>query len=266
MLLYICPDCRTPLDVLRCTTCQARFEETAGVPNLLPRNPKYEAPRLSAAYQAIYTNRTRVWEDQGRTPQFIEYFARLARQYSSGRILEIGCGEGFLLAALAGAEKFATDLSATALRRAQQRSQASGCVALAERLPYADESFDLVASVGVMEHFLFDMEATAEIHRVLRRGGHYIALIHVRQGVAARIGQKMREYVLPRPHPIAFAQWLWSKVHKPVTQPVQRGYTLESGRACLQNSGFALQQTISQRSEPQAPLIGPHVVIYVAQK
>src|SRR3569833_3729420 len=109
--MYICPDCRTPLGGFACAQCQITFEEKEGIPILLPRNSRYEAPRLSSAYQTIYTNRTRVWEDQGRTPEFIEYFARLAGQYSSGRILEIGCGEGFLLHALSGAEKFATDLS-----------------------------------------------------------------------------------------------------------------------------------------------------------
>jgi SAM-dependent methyltransferase len=264
--MYICPDCRTPLDALICATCHISFAKTGGVPNLLPRDRKYDATRLSAAYQRIYTNRTRVWEDQGRTPEFIAYFAQLARQYSSGRILEIGCGEGFLLAALAGEEKFATDLSPAALQSATRRSHASGCVALAERLPYPNESFDLAASVGVMEHFLFDMEATAEIHRVLRHGGHYIALIHVRQDIAARLGQKMREYVFPRPRPMALAHWVWSKLYRPVTQPIQRGYSLESGRRCLQNTGFSLLRTISLRSEPQAPLIGPHVVIYIAQK
>ena len=41
-------------------------------------------------------------------------------------------------------------------------------------LPYADETFDLIYSMGTVEHFDETAQALAEIHRVLRRGGRAI--------------------------------------------------------------------------------------------
>ena len=41
-------------------------------------------------------------------------------------------------------------------------------------LPYADETFDLVYSMGTVEHFDETTQALAEIRRVLRRGGRAI--------------------------------------------------------------------------------------------
>jgi SAM-dependent methyltransferase len=83
-----------------------------------------------------------------------------------------------LLSSLQAQHKAAIDISPLALKKTSQRVSADCAVAIAERLPYPAEMFDVVVSVGVMEHFLNDGEATREIHRVLKRGGSYLALIH----------------------------------------------------------------------------------------
>jgi SAM-dependent methyltransferase len=43
-----------------------------------------------------------------------------------------------------------------------------------QRLTYADASFDLVTSTEVFEHVAEDSRAFAEVHRVLRAGGHLV--------------------------------------------------------------------------------------------
>jgi SAM-dependent methyltransferase len=43
-----------------------------------------------------------------------------------------------------------------------------------QRLTYADASFDLVTSTEVFEHVPDDARAFAEVHRVLRAGGHLV--------------------------------------------------------------------------------------------
>jgi len=42
----------------------------------------------------------------------------------------------------------------------------------AEQLPFSDESMDVVACLQVLEHLQHPHKAIAEIHRVLKRGGH----------------------------------------------------------------------------------------------
>ncbi len=104
-------------------------------PVLLPRDARFDAAReIAGAYDSIYTGRSDVWEDQGRTPELIRYFATLLVEFSPRRILEVGCGEGALLAAVQADEKFGTDLSAQALGRVSPKRthdcrlpSASGC-------------------------------------------------------------------------------------------------------------------------------------------
>ncbi len=265
--MYVCPDCKSPLNAWGCPSCHGQFPISDGIPILLSRDLRLQSgAQIGTVYDYIYAKRTGVWVDQGRTPEFIAYFSNLLAQFSVGRVLEIGCGEGFLISAIRADERYAMDLSLEALRKARGRAQAEYCNALAERLPYPSDSFDLLVSVGVMEHFLDDRMATREIHRVLRPGGRYVVLLHVGMSVRERISQKLHEYFYPRPRPFAFVRWLASKFIRPIRQPIQRPYTRESGRACLEDCGFSIEEIISTISHPDVPLVGPHVLIYVARK
>jgi ubiquinone/menaquinone biosynthesis C-methylase UbiE len=267
-MMYTCPDCRTALVQLKCPSCQRQFAERGGFPVFLSTQESLkEAPEIVGSYDRIYSVHEDVWEDQGRTPEFIRFFAGRLNAGKPRRTLEVGCGEGFLLAATAADEKFATDLSVEALAKAKQKSpQANLSVALAERLPFPDDSFDAVSSVGVMEHFLDDKAATREILRVLRPGGTYTALIHVARSVPQKIRQKIDEFVVP-PRPIRFLRWLFGKkLMNRITQPVQRGYTRHSAKAILEAAGFRVKEVLHRGEDPKLPLVGPHVVIYVAEK
>ena len=265
--MFVCPDCKGKLDDLKCSSCDRHFGRKDGFPVLLSQEPHLKsAGEIGNTYDDIYTNRSGVWEDQGRTPEFIAYFSKLVANFSSDRYLEVGCGEGFLLSAIGAKQKAAIDLSSQALKIASSRAQAEFSVALAERLPFASDTFDLIASVGVMEHFLNDRDATTEILRVLKPGGHYVALIHVDTTFSERFQQKFHEYIYPHPHFGALIKYISSKIIKPISQPIQRRYTLRSGQSCLEESGFVVRETISTRTHKDVPLVGPHVVIYVGEK
>jgi ubiquinone/menaquinone biosynthesis C-methylase UbiE len=96
------------------------------------------------------------------------------------RVLEIGCGGGFLTSEVAkcvgptGAVR-AIDISADQIAAAQNRcaeiSWATCEVADALSLPYEDETFDLVYSHQVFEYVTPLATALREVHRVLRPGG-----------------------------------------------------------------------------------------------
>ena len=164
--------------------------------------------------------------------------------------------------------KFAVDLSIQAIDAARARAQAQFSVALAERLPFPDEHFDLAASVGVMEHFLDIKEATQEIRRVLCPGGHYVALTHVNLTLGDKLGQKIREYVFPVPRPVRFARWLRARLtpHEYPSQVIQNRYTIRSAGSWLEDNGLKVIDILHTRKYPGLPLIGPWAVIYIAQK
>jgi SAM-dependent methyltransferase len=264
---FWCPDCKRPLSQFLCSRCGSEFSVTQGIPNLLSQDQRFaSALRISEAYDNIYNDHTNVWEDQGRPPEFISYFSELIAALATGSILEVGCGEGILLSSLTARRKAATDMSTRALLKTRQRTRADCAVAIAERLPFPDAMFDVVVSVGVMEHFIDDREATAEIFRVIRPGGHYVALIHTTMTVSQRARQKVREYLHPRPRPVALMKWMRKKVHRPIHQPIQIDYTRASGQMCMEEAGFAVERLITAADRPRPPLAGEHVVIYVSRK
>jgi ubiquinone/menaquinone biosynthesis C-methylase UbiE len=266
-LRYVCPECKGDLTDLYCKLCNAEYSQSGPVFNFLPRGTRFgQARDISATYDSVYTDHARVWEDQGRERDFRDYFAKLARELSGGRLLEIGCGEGILLEVLQAREKFAVDISTTALKKTNARTGANCAVAIAEMLPYPTASFDLVVSVGVMEHFLDEDQANREIHRVLKPGGHYLVLIHVEMNFRQRLMQKVREFIFPIPRPVRLAKWIVKKMRSPIHQPIQIDYTVASAQASLERGNLAVQNVISLASKPKPPLAGHHVIIYVARK
>ena len=100
-----------------------------------------------------------------------------------GTSLELGCGTGFftLNLKLAGVldEGHVTDLSPGMVEVAKRNARSlgfavQGRVADAERLPYDDDSFDLVVGHAVLHH-IPDVElAFREVLRVLKPGGRFV--------------------------------------------------------------------------------------------
>jgi len=274
--MYVCPDCKTPLENLYCRECRHQYTAADGVPVLVSNDPRFqEAASSIAAYNAIYRSQTNVWENQGRTPEFLAYFSGLLQRFPATRYLEVGCGEGFLFARVQAGEKFAVDLSVQALKAAQAKTQAQFSVALAERLPFAAAYFDLVASVGVMEHFLDDRGAAREIGRVLRDGGYYVALLHVELTFWERVGLNLSRYLLPYPKPLELGRRLrqklqeWGKADPTPAypeQPIQRKYSARSAKDLLERCDFKVVEVIHTRKYPDLPLKANYVVIYIAKK
>ena len=263
--MYVCPKCKGELRELRCDLCQVTYPFTDGIPCFMTGNLEPTNQAIREIYDEIYLHHEDVWIDQGRSDEFQAYFAQLAGSFSTDRVLELGCGEGFVLAALTATHKYGIDPSVHALVRARARSNADCSVARAEELPFPSASFDLVVAVGVMEHFENPDQASAEVRRVLSPTGHYIVLIHTDMTLGDRLRLKTREFLYPRPRPLAMVKWLRKKFWHPIVQPLRKSYSIASARECLERSGLAVKQIISLETRPDTPLAGRHVVILVAQ-
>ncbi|HEY85380.1 MAG TPA: class I SAM-dependent methyltransferase [Chloroflexi bacterium] len=91
------------------------------------------------------------------------------------KVLVNGCGVGMYNRALLGftPHVYGLDIEAERVREAARRVP-NLLVAIGERLPYADEQFDLILSHEVIEHVQDDARYAAEMVRVLKPGGRAI--------------------------------------------------------------------------------------------
>lgn len=103
---------------------------------------------------------------------------------ANSRILEIGAGTGlnfpYYPPAASGA---ATELSREMLRRAQAKKRPPGVHLVrnnAERLPFADASFDAACATLLFCSIASPAAAFAELRRVVKPGGRIALLEHVR--------------------------------------------------------------------------------------
>jgi len=107
----------------------------------------------------------------------MEYLLPLLPKFTK-RTLEVGAGSGRLsrLLVLRGYLTYCLDYSIEALTYARthyKRGEAQGIYVLgrAEHLPFDDNSFDVVFSTGLLEHFENPMPIILEMVRVLKNGG-----------------------------------------------------------------------------------------------
>ena len=102
------------------------------------------------------------------------------------QILDLGCGDGQLTLRLAatGAKVQGVDASAAMAEAARARG-VSADVASAEKLPYADGSFDAVFSNAALHWVREQDRMLAEVHRVLRGGGRFVAEMGGHGNIAA---------------------------------------------------------------------------------
>jgi len=101
----------------------------------------------------------------------------VAREVSGGRILDVGTGPGYLplriSEVLPGSEVIGIDVSEDMIRVARKNAEGKNVKFLvgdANKMPFEDDSFDLVVSTGSLHHWRNPVNVLNEIYRVLRPG------------------------------------------------------------------------------------------------
>lgn len=165
----------------------------------MPRSEKQRAREqwthdpAGAVYGREHEFGTREFFDEVERHRYQEYAPWMPGvmgfdQFAGKRLLEIGCGMGtdLLQFARGGAQVTGVDLTPRSIEISRHHLKLydqSGDFAItdAEVLPFADESFDVVYSNGVLHHTPDTAEAVLEIHRVLRPGGLARVMLYHRQ-------------------------------------------------------------------------------------
>lgn len=108
----------------------------------------------------------------GRWEKVVRRMIDFYKLKSNSKILDIGCGKGFLLSdfkkLLPKSEVFGLDISKYAIEKANSDVRANLIEGSATNLPWPDKYFDLVISINTLHNlYCFDLEkALKEIERV----------------------------------------------------------------------------------------------------
>lgn len=141
---------------------------------------------------------TQTWDAQsyGLNGAFVHELAGGVLEWLAAKpsehILDLGCGDGHLTQriAAAGASVVGVDASVEMVAAARHRGMIAE-VGNAETLPYQDKIFDAVFSNAVL-HWVRDHDAMmAQVRRVLKPGGRFVAEMGG-QGNVAAIGVALR--------------------------------------------------------------------------
>lgn len=168
-------------------------------------------------YKRLFERESFYWWNIGRRDILKSVLNRHLVSQRGLSILDVGCGAGGnikILGEFGGVTGF--DISEEALKFARTHGTFKNLVSgNAEYLPFADESFDLVSALDVLEHIPDDHRAIREMFRVLKKGG--FALITV-----------------------PTHRWLWSR-HDQALHHLRR-YTTNELRTKLASAGFRVVQ------------------------
>jgi SAM-dependent methyltransferase len=142
--------------------------------------------RRSEASPDLWEQHAGWWQDgftDGVDPEYEEQILPLAAECLAGaqRVIDVGTGEGQVarLASRLGAEVTGVDPTRAQLRVATERGGGPRYVrAAAERLPFADASFDAAVACLVFEHHPDHEAPIAEIARELAPRGRFVFLLN----------------------------------------------------------------------------------------
>jgi ubiquinone/menaquinone biosynthesis C-methylase UbiE len=174
----------------------------------LPRKPGFEGIEPPGAVRA--------YDFISRLPQFgvlrLRIVSELKRYEPAGRLVDIGCGPGYLLALIGRRfphlQLMGIDISSTmteAARRSLARKGLGDRIAFKqgniECLPLLDGSVDFVVSTFSLHHWRNPSQALREVIRVLKPKGQFL-LLDLRRDVRPVIYWLLRfvsTFVVPRP-------------------------------------------------------------------
>ncbi len=194
------------------------------------KQPQVSDAWSKSAYEDIYAG-----PGIRQTDSFYAWLLKLIRPKPGRRMLDVSCGEGRLaqLAAQMGVVAYGVDLSEAALRIANAESTERRFVlGDAQRLPFADASFDYITNIGSLEHYLDPGQGAREITRLLTPGG--LACI-----------------LLPNTYSLLDNLWYAFRFGRTLedNQPIQRYASRYEWQDLLEANGLRVERTIKYERE-----------------
>ena len=148
--------------IVKCSDC-----------NLIYVNPRPVAKAIQEHYDEAYFLRHSTGPmAQKRMKMYQIEIEDLSKLVPRGRILDVGCGGGFLLNTLGNHwEKYGVEVNPSAAEFARRHFGLKVTTGTFQEAHFPDEFFDVVEIRGVIEHLPDPKGVLLEAHRVLKKGG-----------------------------------------------------------------------------------------------
>jgi SAM-dependent methyltransferase len=190
--MLVCPECKAAVaePELRCAACGWGGELRDGVLVLLA-----DADRKDPVFARYLDNYARISEDDLSTPvldlRYVRHqavnLASFAGDVRGVKVLDLGCGQGFLTKTLLdrGASAiWAVDISLPYLSRLTGDFRIRPVCANAENLPFRS-AFDIAVSTDVMEHVLNVGAYLFSLNQALKPGGRAFIRVPLKENLLA---------------------------------------------------------------------------------
>lgn len=120
---------------------------------------------------------TKPWAEKCHLFKVYEIIEKLHQRYKFKKSLDLGCADGSFSDTLRkefGFDAYGIDISANAVKLANQKGVVATVHNLEEKFPFEDDSFDLVIACEVIEHIYDTDHFLEESNRVLERNGFLV--------------------------------------------------------------------------------------------
>lgn len=150
-----------PEKIFRCNVCGLTFAQQDS-------NLSYYADGYSEMVDQEY-----IEEERGRRQSSIEILKRIERHKKKGRLLEIGCANGFFIdeARRRNWEVYGVEISKWAVAYAKENLNLNVFMGPLKEAGFADEFFDLIVMSDVIEHLTDPKYTLLELRGILKNDG-----------------------------------------------------------------------------------------------
>lgn len=161
---------------------------------MLASRPVHDAAYFDREYFELHPGKVK----------YLDYLVKLLSSHGvppGGRVLDVGAGYGFFLAALekAGYEAYGMEISSHAVAEARKRARAEVVEQGAEApFPYPEDRFDAITLLDVIEHLQDYGSTLASCRRCLKPGGKlFVITLNAHSIARPLLGKKWSWYQDP---------------------------------------------------------------------
>lgn len=185
--------------MVACDNCELRFHTIIPADvNDIYKDPKYEIFSTAKSMDHFLYKKNRFGKER------VELLEKICGPLSEKKILDVGCGNGYFLAA--AKEKcnhcFGSDIS---IKNTEESKANTGLPIFLDPLDrFPENNFDIITSFDVIEHIENIQQFMHDIDNLLKKGGYVLFYTPNYDSFSVKLLKEYSSYVVPTEHIILY--------------------------------------------------------------